>query len=98
MKQKKKTKAFGIRGWFLDICCSTVVQFVELNLTDSNIKPTAHKLNELIKRDEKNETIRSVVNNILAPCYKIAKHLNKSLNNLINLPYTYTTKNSCEIA
>jgi len=28
--------------------------------------------------------------------YKIAKFLNKRLNDLINLPYTYTTKKSYE--
>jgi hypothetical protein len=32
------------------------------------------------------------------PSYKTAKYLNKNLNNLINLPYTYTTKNSYEVA
>jgi hypothetical protein len=47
---------------------------------------------------KENEPVRSIVNNIQAPSYKIAKYLNKSLNNLVYLPYTYTTKNSQEIA
>ena len=47
---------------------------------------------------KENEPIRPIVNNIQAPTYKIAKYLNKRLNNLICLPYTYTTKNSHEIA
>jgi len=38
------------------------------------------------------------VNNTQAPSYKITKYLNRRLNDLINLPYTYATKNSCEIA
>jgi len=38
------------------------------------------------------------VNNTEAPSYKIAKYLSKSLNDLVNLPYMYTTNNSYEIA
>jgi len=37
-----------------------------------NIKPTASKLNALIKIRKENEPIRSVVNNTQAPSYKIA--------------------------
>jgi hypothetical protein len=63
-----------------------------------NIKPTAPKLDALIKIHKENEPIRPVENNTQEPSYKIAKYQNKRLNNLINLPCTYTTKNSCEIA
>jgi hypothetical protein len=35
----------------------------------------------------------AMVNNIQAPSYKVAKFLNKKLQNLIQLPNTYTTKN-----
>jgi len=62
-----------------------------------NIKPTAPKLNALIKIHKENEPIRPVINNKQVPSYKIYKYLNKRLNNLTNLPYTYTTKNSYEI-
>ena len=62
------------------------------------IKPTAPKLNILIKIHKDNKTIRPVINNTQAPSYKAAKHLNRRLNKLIDLPYTYTTKNSNEIA
>jgi hypothetical protein len=62
------------------------------------IKPRAPKLNALIKIHKENEPVRLVVNNVQAPSYKIAKYLNKRLNNLINLPNTYTVKNSYEIA
>ena len=63
-----------------------------------NIKPAAPTLNLYIKTHKENEPMRPVVNNIHAPAYKIAKHLNKKLNNLINLPCTYTTKNAHEVA
>jgi hypothetical protein len=63
-----------------------------------NIKPTAPKLNVYIKTHKENEPVRPVANNKHAPSYKTAKYLNKKLNNLINLPYTYTTKNSYEAA
>jgi len=46
-----------------------------------NIKPTAPKLKALIKIHEKNEPIRLVVNNKQIPSYKIARYLNKRLNN-----------------
>jgi len=62
-----------------------------------NIKPRAPKLNALIKIHKENEPVRLVVNNVQAPSYKITKYLNKRLNNLINLPNTYTVKNSYEI-
>jgi len=44
------------------------------------------------------EPIRPVINNTHAPSYKAAKHHNKILNNLIELPFTYTTKNFNEEA
>jgi len=57
-----------------------------------NIKPTAPKLNIYIKTNKDNEPIRPVVNNTLAPSYKIAKLINKKLNSLLCLSYTYNTK------
>jgi len=62
------------------------------------IKPIAPKLNALIKTHEEDNPIRPVINNIQAPSYKLAKHLNKKLNQLISLPHTYATKNSKEVA
>jgi hypothetical protein len=44
------------------------------------------------------EPIRPVISNTYAPSYKAAKHPDKILNNLIELPLTYTTKNSNEVA
>ena len=63
-----------------------------------NIKPMAPKLNVYIQTRKENEPIRSVINNTQAPSYKTAKYLYKKLHNLVNLPYTYTTKNSQEVA
>ena len=58
----------------------------------------ALRLNIYIKTHKEGEPIRPVVNNIQAPSYKIAKYLNNEINSLINLPYTFTTKNLLEIA
>jgi len=63
-----------------------------------NIKPTAPYLNTYVKTHKQDKPIRPVVNNIPAPSYKIAKLLNKKLQSLTNLPNTYTTKNSQEVA
>jgi hypothetical protein len=63
-----------------------------------DIKPVAPKLNVYTKTHKQNEPIRLVVDNTYASSYKIAKYLNKRLNNLIRLPTTYSTKNSHEIA
>jgi len=57
-----------------------------------NIKQTASKLNINLKTHKDNEPNRLVVNNTLAPSYKIAKFINKKLNSLLSLPYTYNTK------
>ena len=58
------------------------------------IKPQAPNLNVQIKIHKDNEPIRPVINNIQAPTYKIAKHFNKWLPNLIQLHNTYITNNS----
>ena len=42
-----------------------------------SIRPTALKLNALIKIHKENEPVRPVVNNTKASSYKIAKYLNK---------------------
>jgi hypothetical protein len=56
------------------------------------------KLNVYIKTHKENKPIKPIVNNTYAPAYKTAKYLNKKLISLINLPYTYTTKNAQELA
>jgi len=55
--------------------CDTVKQKHSKYLV--NIKPTAPKLNALIKVHKENEPIRPVRNNKQAPSYKIARYLNK---------------------
>jgi len=42
-----------------------------------NITPAAPKLNIYIKTYRDKEPIRTVIKNIVAPLYKIAKYLNK---------------------
>jgi hypothetical protein len=63
-----------------------------------DIKPTAPNLNAHIKTHKQDEPIRPVINNIQELSYRIAKFLNRKLQNLIQLPNTYITKNSLEVA
>jgi hypothetical protein len=63
-----------------------------------NMKPMAPQLNVYIKTHKENQPIRPVINNTQAPSYKVVRYINKKLQNLIRLPYTYNTKNSQEIA
>jgi len=58
----------------------------------------APKLNIYIKTHKENESNRPVTNNTQAPSYKLAKYIKKKLHHLLNLPNTYNTKNSKEIA
>jgi hypothetical protein len=60
--------------------------------------PMAPQLNALIKIHKEDKPVKPVINNIRAPSYKIAKYINKKLNQLIQLPYTYAAKNSKEVA
>jgi hypothetical protein len=53
------------------------------------INPKAPKLNALIAKHKDNKPIGPEIKNIQAPSYKLDKHLNKILNQLIDLPYTY---------
>jgi hypothetical protein len=53
------------------------------------IKPMAPQLNALIKIHKEDKPNSPVINNIPAPSYKLAKYINKKLNPLIQLPYTY---------
>ena len=63
-----------------------------------NIRSMAPQLNVYIKTHKENQPIRPVINNVQAPSYKVAIYINKKLQGLICLPYTYNTKNSQEIA
>ena len=58
----------------------------------------APKFDIYIKTHKENEPIRPVINNTQAPSYKTAKYIYKKLYGLLNLPNTYNTKNSQEIA
>ena len=63
-----------------------------------NIKPEAPKLNAYIKTHKSNEPIRPVIDNTLAPAYKLAKYLNNKIKDYIDLPNTYVINNSKELA
>jgi hypothetical protein len=58
------------------------------------MKSNTLELNALIKTHKIDNPIRPIINSIKAPSYKLSRHLNKPLNNLIALLYTYATKNS----
>jgi len=57
------------------------------------MKPVAPKLNALSKTHKEDKHIIPVINNIQASSYKLANIVIKKTQ-LINLPYTYGTKNS----
>ena len=63
-----------------------------------NITPMAPQPNVFIKTHKENQPIRPGINNIQAPSYKAARHINKKLQDLISLLYTYNTQNSQETA
>jgi hypothetical protein len=56
------------------------------------------KISAYIKTHKESKPIIPVIDNVQEPSYKIAKFLNSRLKDYINLPGTYTTKNSYEIA
>ena len=58
------------------------------------IIPAAPKLSAMIKAHEDNKTIRPVKNNIEVPSYKLARFIGRKLSELMELPCTYSTKNS----
>jgi hypothetical protein len=55
-------------------------------------------MNARIKTHKETKPIRPVINSTQAPSYKIAKFLNKTLQNLTNLSNTFIAKNSQEVA
>jgi len=57
-----------------------------------NIKPTAPRLNVYIKTHKEGGPIRPVIDNTPAPAYKMARHINKKLQNLLNLPNIYNAE------
>jgi hypothetical protein len=49
------------------------------------MQPMAPQLNAMIKIHKEDKPIRSVINNIWALSYKLAKDINKKLNQIIQL-------------
>jgi hypothetical protein len=62
------------------------------------IKPAAPKLYAMIKTHKDNNPIIPVMNSIEAPSYKFARFIGRKLRELMELPYTYSTKNSKQVA
>jgi hypothetical protein len=62
------------------------------------MNPKAPRPNALIKTHKVDKPIRPVINGIGTPSYKLARFLNRQLNQLIQLPYTFALRNSLEIA
>jgi hypothetical protein len=58
----------------------------------------APNLNAYIKTHKEGAPIRPVINSLHAPSYKTAKFPSRKLTNLINLPNTFITTNSQEVA
>jgi hypothetical protein len=62
-----------------------------------SINPRAPKIRGLIKLHKDKQPIRPIVNMRNSPTYQVGKFLNKYLNDLIQLPYTYNIKNSIHL-
>jgi hypothetical protein len=71
--------------------CSTIIE-KERHKYLINKKPTAPKPSAYVTSHKEGAPMRPVINSTQAPSYRIAKYLNKKLQNLINLPNNYTTK------
>jgi hypothetical protein len=61
-------------------------------------KPSPPTLRVRIKLYKQDKSIRSVVNNMKAPSYKIAKHLIHTLNTHLNLRNIYNVTKSTQLA
>jgi hypothetical protein len=58
------------------------------------MNPTAPILHATIKLHKPNTPIRPTINWKNAPAYELAKQLTKTVHNHLNLPYTYSVRNS----
>jgi hypothetical protein len=61
------------------------------------MNPTAPSLHATIKLHKPNAPIRPIINWKNAPAYELAKQLTKTLQNYLNLPYTYNVPNSNQL-
>jgi hypothetical protein len=51
-----------------------------------------------IKIQKENNALCPVINSILAPTYKSAKHLTKEIMKVVKLPYTFVASNWMKVA
>lgn len=77
--------------------CNTLIEKQQKKYL-TQIKPQPPKLKAQIKIHKDNSPIRPVVNSIYAPSYKVAKFLNQWLTKTLQLPNTYVTYNSTNLA
>jgi hypothetical protein len=63
----------------------------------TNMNPTAPNLHATIKLHKQNAPIRPITNWRNAPAYELAKHLTKTLQRHLQLPYTYNVQNSVQL-
>jgi hypothetical protein len=57
-----------------------------------NMNPSAPQIHGTIKVHKPEKSLRPVVNWTDSPEYKLAKHLNTILNNVLQLPYAFNVK------
>jgi hypothetical protein len=77
--------------------CNLIIQKNQIKYLTQK-KPQPPTLNAQIKLHKPGKPIRPVINNTLAPTYKIAKFLSKRLNNYLNLNNSYVVKDSITLA
>jgi hypothetical protein len=58
----------------------------------------APTLNAKINIHKENNPIRTVINNMQAPTYKLAKYMTEKITELIQLQYTFVASNSTKVA
>jgi sugar (pentulose or hexulose) kinase len=61
------------------------------------MNPIAPNLHATIKLHKQNAPIRPIINWRNAPAYKLAKHLTKTLQKHLQLPYTYNVQNFIQL-
>jgi hypothetical protein len=77
--------------------CNLIIQQNQIKYQTQK-KPQPPTPNAQIKLHKPGKPIRPVVNNTLAPTYKIAKFLSKQPNNYLNLKNSYVVKDSITLA
>lgn len=75
--------------------CPNIIDGHHFKYTNMNPRPPILRAQPKIHK--KDTPIRPVINYIPAPAYKLAKHLTTILKEILDLPYTYTIRNTNEL-